>query len=396
MIHKFSVSNFYSFKESSEMDLTVNDHAPKTNSYIESANDNRITKVAAVFGHNASGKTNLLRVLSFLKWFITSSFNTKPEEEIPFRPFFFNKLEDKNTFFSVTFEVNNNIYKYDLELNVKKIITERLNKNNKKLFSRIWNAEKREYNYDLKKYGVSKEFKNLIRDNVSIISLGAQAKHELSIEIYKYWEDMICNIVDYTINKKDNNILTISENYYKNPKLKEKAEKILSQFDLGLSKIEIRELKFDESGDKKVYIPFARHNFNNEGDDLEIPFAYESHGTINLFSLLPKIFDCLDKGRVIVLDEFDADLHPQMLPVLIELFTTKKHNPKNAQIIFNSHNSQILNELDKYQIYFTEKDKNCSSCVYRLSDIEGVRSDDNYYAKYISGSYGATPDIDLE
>jgi AAA15 family ATPase/GTPase len=396
MIYKFSVSNFYSFKENSEMDLTVNEHAPKTDSYIEVVNNNRITKVGAVFGHNASGKTNLLRVLPFLKWFITSSFNTKPEDEVPFKPFFFNKIEKNNTFFSVVFEISKNIYKYELELTTKKIISEQLSENDKKLFSRSWNKEKNEYIYDLKKYGISKEFENLIRDNVSIISLGAQAKHDLSIRIYKYWEDMTTNIIESGRIATDNNIFGASEVYYKNPELKAKAEKMLSQFDLGLSKIEIQEHKFDEGDNKKVYIPFAKHIYDKESNSFQMPFVYESHGTINLFSLLPRIFNCLDKGSIIILDEFDADLHPQMLPVLIELFISKKHNPKNAQIIFNSHSPQILNELDKYQIYFTEKDKKCSSCVYRLSDIEGVRVDDNYYAKYISGKYGAVPDIDLE
>ena len=396
MIHKFSVSNFYSFKDFCEMDFTVNEHAPKTNSYIESAKNYRITKVGAIFGHNASGKTNLLRTLPFLKWFITSSFNTKPEEEIPFKPFFFNKIEKKDTVFSVVFELQKKIYKYDLVLNTKKIISENLEENDKKLFSRKWDETKSKYIYDFKKYGISKEFENLIRDNASVISVGAQAKHDLSINIYKYWENLSTNNIESGKISTDNNILGASETYFKNPRLKEKAEKLLAQFDLGLSKIEITEHKFDEGDNKKVYLPFAKHIYDDENNSFQMPFVYESHGTINLFSLLPRIFDCLDKGSVIVLDEFDADLHPQMLPVLIELFTSKKHNPKNAQIIFNSHSPQILNELDKYQIYFTEKDKKCSSCVYRLSDIEGVRVDDNYYAKYISGKYGAVPDIDLE
>ena len=396
MIHKFSFSNFYSFKDSSEMDFTVNEHAPKSSAYIESVKKNRITKVGAIFGHNASGKTNLLRGLPFLKWFITSSFNTKPEEEIPFKPFFFNKIEKKNTKFSVTFEVDKKVYEYTLELTTKKIISEELNENNKKLFSRIWDEKQNKYIYDLDKYGVSKEFENLIRDNVSIISLGAQTKHALSINLYNYWEDITTNIIESGKIATDNNIFGASEVYYKNPKLKQKAEKMLSQFDLGLSKIEIQEHKFDEGDSRKVYLPFAKHVYDEENNSFQMPFVYESHGTINLFALLPKIFNCLDKGSVMILDEFDADLHPQMLPVLIELFTSQKHNPKNAQIIFNSHSPQILNELDKYQIYFTEKDKKCSSCVYRLSDIDGVRVDDNYYAKYISGKYGAVPDIDLE
>jgi uncharacterized protein len=393
MIHKFSFSNFYSFKSDSEMDFTVNNHAPDTSSYTKTTNDNRITKLGAVFGHNASGKTNLLRVVPFIKWFITSSFNTKPDEEIPFKQFFFNKVTEKDTSFCVTFEFDKNIYEYSLSLTTKKIKTEKLKENNKELFSRLWNDEKKIYVYNLKNYGISKEFENLIRDNVSIISVGAQAKHALSIKIYKYWENIVTNITESGKSETDSNLFEASKIYYNNPKLKDRAEKMILQFDLGLSKIDVKERSIDK---QKIYIPYGGHVLKELKEMVALPFWDESHGTINLFSLLPKIFECLENGSVIILDEFDADLHPQMLPVLIDLFISSKHNPNNAQLIFSSHSPQILNELDKYQIYFTKKDDNCSSCTWRLSEVEGVRVDDNYYAKYISGAYGAVPDIDLD
>jgi len=277
MIHKFSFSNFYSFKENSEMDFTVNEHAPKSNAYIESAKKNRITKVGAIFGHNASGKTNLLRVLSFLKWFITLSFNTKPEEEIPFKTFFFNKIEKNNTSFSVIFEFDKKVYSYELVLTTKKVISEQLKENDKKVFSRELDEKNNIYKYDLKNYGISKEFESLIRDNVSVISVGAQAKHELSIKLYNYWKNITTNIVESGKLATDNNVLEASEIYYKNPELKQRAEKMLSQFDLGLSTIEIQEHKFDENDNRKIYLPFVTHIYDDKNKSLKMPFIYESH-----------------------------------------------------------------------------------------------------------------------
>lgn len=377
------------------MSLLVNEHAPKTDSYINTSTNERVNKVSSVFGHNASGKTNLLRVLPFLKWFITLSFNTKPEEEIPFKTFFFNKIENKDTEFNVIFECNQDVYEYNLVLSTKKIKTEKLHQNNKIIFTREWNDNKKEYINKFNNF--PKGFDTLIRDNASAITTGAQAKHELSIKIYNYWDNIISNVVETGKVLDVNQIFKSSKIFYKNPKLKERAEKLLSQFEIGLSRFEIEEHKFSKGEDSEIiYVPSSIHSLRGVKDDIYMSFPYWSHGTQNLYSLLPYIFNSLEKGSVIILDEFDADLHPQMLPVLIDLFIAPKHNPKNAQLIFSSHSPLVLNYLDKYQIYFTEKDKNCSSCVWRLSDVRGVRSDDNYYAKYISGAYGAGPDIDLD
>ena len=110
--------------------------------------------------------------------------------------------------------------------------------------------------------------------------------------------------------------------------------------------------------------------------------------------LLKIILQILVSGGIAVIDEIDASLHPDMIVALFELFISRKTNPNNAQIIFSTHSHSILNELDKYQIILTEKNS-CGSCeVWRLDEMQGIRADDNYYNKYISGSYGAVPNVD--
>ena len=120
---------------------------------------------------------------------------------------------------------------------------------------------------------------------------------------------------------------------------------------------------------------------------------YESSGTKQLFVLLKTILLVLLKGGVAVLDEFDVNLHPEMVLALFELFIQPETNPKNAQLLFSTHSHRILSNLDKYQIILTEKNDKGESESWRLDECSGVRADDNYYSKYIAGAYGAVPKL---
>jgi predicted ATPase len=94
-----------------------------------------------------------------------------------------------------------------------------------------------------------------------------------------------------------------------------------------------------------------------------------------------------------VIDEFDVNLHPEMVMMLFELFIHPETNPHNAQLLLSTHSHQILSKLDKYQIVLVEKNQDGMSEAWRLDEVSGVRADDNYYAKYIAGAYGAVPKI---
>ena len=94
-----------------------------------------------------------------------------------------------------------------------------------------------------------------------------------------------------------------------------------------------------------------------------------------------------------IIDEFDANLHPDMVQELVSMFTDEGTNPKHAQLLFSTHSHNILSQLDKYQIILTEKDNEGQTVVWRLDDVEGVRADENYYTKYLAGAYGGVPDI---
>jgi AAA15 family ATPase/GTPase len=180
------------------------------------------------------------------------------------------------------------------------------------------------------------------------------------------------------------------EFYNKNPKIRAKAEDILSKFDLGLSRIKIE--KYEGQEKKSIYRLFGAHKYIDNDQEFLLPFQYESAGTKNLLYILRLLLQVLNDGGVAIIDEMEHDLHPLMIPEIVNLFTSKNYNPKNAQLMFSTHTAQILNKLDKQQIILVQKDKSVSE-AWSLADIKGVRADDNFYAKYMAGAYGGVPKL---
>ncbi len=402
MIYSIKFKNFYSFATENVLNFEVNDKAPKTSNYFNSPINKRLSKVAVVVGANASGKTNLLKVLPFLKWLITDSFNSNPTSPIPIKPFLFQQKKKEPSEVSVVFELNSRVYTYEFVLNEQMILEEKLlvktksieRTTNKTLFSRKWSIKKEKYDYTEGDFGLPKEFQNLLRSNASIVSTALRLNHKTSQEIGSYWQKMATNVVEagWSGDKllPNSNIAFFEAlNYYsENSQVKEKAEEILSRFDLGLNAFKIVKEKKDDGISINIQVS---HIFNN--NEYILPFQYESAGTKQLFIALKTILQVLLYGGIAVLDELDVNLHPDMILALYDLFITPETNPNNAQIMFSTHSHRILGELDKYQIFLTEKDEKGSSNTWRLDDMRGVRADDNYYMKYIAGTYGATPRI---
>lgn len=184
MIHSFTCKNFYSFKEETTLSFVVNKNVSRNDGYFTTRSSTRLSKVETVIGPNASGKTNLLKILPFLKWLIIDSFNTKPEDPIVIQPFVFGKAKNKPSDLSVVFEIEGNIYTYLFSLTKERILFEELRlssfvnkkKSTRKIFSRTWNPKSNIYKFEGGKFGLPKGFENgdLLRKNASIVSAAAR------------------------------------------------------------------------------------------------------------------------------------------------------------------------------------------------------------------------------
>lgn len=403
MLYSITFKNFYSFGEETVLDFVVNDKAPDNNGYFKTPLGTRLSKVETVIGPNASGKTNLLKTLPFLKWLIIDSFNLKPDSPVVIQPFAFGDMTKQSSELSVVFELDNKIYTYYFELNKDRILKEKLErtsfvkekKGTQKVFSREWNTKDNKYDFEGENFDLPKGFENSLRVNASVIGTAARLNHLESLEILKYWQKIQTNVVeagwtgDHLVPNRVPQWFEALMFYSENENLKKEAEKLLSRFDLGLNGIVfVKEKNADGPTIKDVQ---AKHSFQNK--EYTLPIIYESSGTKQLFVLLKNILSGLVNGGSVIIDEFDVNLHPEIIFALFNLFIDPEINSKNAQLLFSTHSHLVLSRLDKYQIILVEKNENGMSESWRLDDVTGVRADDNYYSKYIAGAYGAVPKI---
>ncbi len=402
------MKNFYSFKNEVEIRFSDDKKESISSTYFSDAFGNRISKVAMFIGPNASGKTNILKIIPFLSYFICDSFRPSGglEEEIIFKPFFFTNKKE-HSYFEIDFSDNNRrTFYYKVEMTTDRVFFEKLDirelgmRKSRNIFERKYSNKDKKYNFkfrDRNLFGLSIKDAAKIRDNVSVISAAAYSNNEISKEIYSYFRNKIISNSIAESGKIDNKTDDFLEaiNFLRSRlDIKKEVEDHLIKFDTGVKSIIV-----DEKGNNESPKIYGRHNYF--GNEYDLPIKYESTGTKNIISTLRLILPSLrsDLGAVVI-DELDSDLHPYMIPEIINIFTSKEYNPKNIQLIFSSHSVQAMNNLDKNQIILIEKDgKSGVSDAWHLSDVktkEGkkIRSNDNYYGKYMSGKYGAIPNFD--
>jgi uncharacterized protein len=405
MIRELSIENCYSFLQPTTFSLQVSQKAPHSRDYLRSivAGD-RIAKVVAIMGPNASGKSNLLRVISFLKWYLLDSYGKNGAESVmPLHPFLLTEKPFAPTRIEIEFENDRAVYRFKVTLSDSVVLSEELSvldltitreRNRfKQLFSRVLSNSGEDY--QIKSHPEFKLNEGIIeivktRKNASLVSAAILSNHEPSKPLRDYWSKVSTKIKQLGESELDH--WESSEFYHKNQHFKRSLEKVMSLCDLGLvgmdiEKIEVPQLSPSESK-QEYFMPYGRHP-GLAGKEYRLPFLLESAGTQQVFNLLATLLPVLESGGIAVIDEIESDKHPDLLPVLLELFSSEVTNPRGAQLIFTTHATPLLFTIDKYQVLLVEKDSFGVSRATRLDQLAGVRSDDNLFAKYTAGLYGA-------
>jgi len=394
MISKFSFSNFYSFGETTEVSFNVSKKPSPSYFDVDLADGSRLNKVVSIVGANGSGKTQLLRPLAFLSWFVSKSFlHSDPKDDIAFRS---HKLkEDEVSSFEIEFYINEVKYRYKLVSTLEKVIHESLYKKTSHLYSYIFtrDLDNESYAYKQKNFSFGKALADKIRGNVSLISAANVHDSSIARTISDYFEANLFNVSVTGRNEFHDGVLVEAASFFKeNEEYFEPLNQILCDLDIGLSSIELKEVSAkNEKGEfEKLIIPFGNHKHNDE--EFSLPFFEESSGTKSIFALLRNILPVLKNGGIAILDEMDNDLHLHMLIKIIDLFKFEYTNPKNAQLIFTCHTHEVLNYFKKHQVYLVERNQQYSES-WRLDEVVGLRASDNVYAKYQAGALGAVPDL---
>lgn len=411
MIKWYRFKNFYSFKDETLVDLTLKANSAES-SFDVDLKDARVSKVLAVLGSNGSGKSNLLKPLAFLRWFCHSSFKDLENKELlPFYPHASamdepSEIEMCFTDLSLGQEKNEAYeFKYYIKLKRDIIIHEELKLKTSRLFTSIfyrkYDTESDTYKFhshstfnDKNGFPLN-ELKSIPR-NSSAISYFNRKGNAVASTVLENFSNIDNNLNVYgKWNFSYKNVLGATDHYFEDSDLFEKALKYLKRMDFGLDNILLKEEETidKETGKKEVEVmPYGVHKC--DGKQFEIPFYMESSGTQACYYFISTLLNAFEYGGAAVIDELDSDLHPHMITEIINMFENEEINKKNAQLIFSCHTPEVLKHLKKHHIYLVEKNDSKSEC-WRLDDMQGLRSQDNLYSKYITGALGGVPDINL-
>lgn len=391
MLHSYSFSNFQSFREQVSVDLTLSRKTTLTDWMVEADTGESVSKLMAIMGANGSGKTALLKPVAFVSWFVSESFQSKPDAPIPVTPHFAKSNEPST--FSFMFDVDGKLWRYELVCTPQRVLHEALYQRRERfgyVFVRDWNEAKQHYEVKQKDFDLPQREARRVRPNASLISTAAQYGIRVAGQLASH--NVFTN-VDILGRRwmTSSEMLAAASHFAAQPSQQRAMSELLSAWDLGLSGVDVREVPnpSEDEPDRRFWAPFGAHITRDTTASL--PFHLESSGTQGAFVLLARLLPVLAAGGLAVIDEFENDLHPHMLEPILDLFANPKTNPKKAQLLFTCHAAEVLNLLNKAQVMLVEKDAYCESTAYRLDSVEGIRSDDNLYAKYMAGAYGGVP-----
>ncbi|MFZ4877043.1 AAA family ATPase [Janthinobacterium sp. Mn2066] len=379
MLLEFGIKNFFSFKEGANISFRLDANCPASIS-----NGKNFATLLCIKGANGSGKTQVLKGLSFLSHFCTDSFSTKPDGPTGVLPFF-DSTEPSE--FYAEFSIGSEIYRYELattEHEVKREAIYRTRSKKVKILERVNNSISMRIN------SLSGLDNVKLRKNASIISTSYQYELPQLEEVYMFFRAIITNVSFSGLHEEPINVADISKYLSEDKDVFDFVKDFIMDCDIGISDIEIHSFK-NKSGNDEMF-PMFFHEVN--GVPHIISDLTESSGTKSLFRRLSMYKDILRVGGVLALDEFDLNLHPHILPKLLNLFSDSDINVHNAQLIFSTHDSAILNYLGRYRSYLVAKDNN-ESYVYRLDEIPGdiLRNDRPISPIYNEGRIGGVPRV---
>lgn len=402
MIIEFSVTNFLSFKDRVTFSMLANASKGLDDNYVI-LNDKKILKTAAIYGANASGKSNLFKILNNVIFMLKSSNNRDINAKLPIIPFKFDKETiNKQSEFEIKFITDNIRYVYGFIADKNKIYEEYLyyypNGKETKIFDRT-NID--EYTYSQKDKRILKEIETKNIPNKFFLATATTWNYEKTKPAYLFLTTCIgtyFNIEEFK-NTAFNAYIT------KGKELKEFALDFLEKADFNIEDFEVSKvdipnelltnipdfLKKDMKDNPKAFKVLFKH----KGNSNYLNFNEESLGTQMIFAFIPFIEDTLNNNKILIIDELDKSLHPFLVHYIVEIFNDRDINKNGSQLIFNTQDTNLLdlNILRRDQIWFTENNNdNGESELYSLSDFS-VRKQENIEKGYILGRYGAVPFI---
>jgi len=410
MLIEAHVGNFRSFAEEQQFSLlkgTGNELLDTNVFEAEFAHGHKpmtLLRSAAIYGANASGKSNWLKALAVMQRIVMTSASRQLGDPLPVSPFLFDaKLEKQPSLFEVTVIAEGVRYQYGFTCNKEAIVEEWLFAFPKGKPQRWFEREGNTYEFGDFFKGEKDLWSRATRSNALFLSTAIQLNSSQLQPLFKWFSDTLrfAGVEGWTPVNTAEKCLS---------GLKDQVIEFLKAADFSIEDIIVKKKPFDvgelpkempqevrtileyQLKDKEGMQLSTRHR-SRQGKLVDLSFAEESDGTQKMFSFAGPWLDSLKQGRVLFLDELHDNLHPALVRYLVGLFHDSKTNPHNAQLVFTTHDTSILSQevFRRDQIWFCERDNDQASHLYPLTDFSPRKGVENLERSYLSGRYGAIP-----
>lgn len=424
MLIEFSVTNYRSFRDRITLsmlaaNLKAKDEKLDLKNVFHVTDQPLLLSCAVIYGRNASGKSNLVSALEFMRRFVLSSFTgTEETGGINIEPFRLNTVTmSQPSMFEIVFIVEGIRYRYGFEATTEQIVSEWL-------YAAPKGVEALQFQRDMQKIKPGRSYKEardrtqFMRPNALFLSVLAQSNAPLAQKIVKWFRRLvtITGVADtgmriYTMEQMIGGrgadaivrIVTALDTGVEGVRVVkgEKAEP--PTFPAGMPETFKTTLSalMNDPNMEHVAVNTLHTIYDADGHTAgQIEFDIddqESEGTRKLFALAGPLSRSLTEGRVLIIDEFDARFHPLLTRQILALFNDPSTNPLHAQLVATTHDTGLLDNrlLRRDQIWFVEKDSKGASTLYSLAEFKGVRNDKDYERGYLEGRYGAIPYVNF-
>lgn len=419
MLLRFTVENFRSLRDRIELDMTKSSLRGHTGNYFK-AGDRTMLSTSVIYGANASGKSGFLKAFQALEFLVLNSSNFQLDKELgPYEPFLLDiDNQDKPVRFEIDFISEGTHYEYAIAYNRKAVDFEELNTFNGNYKSLLFSRQKgKDIRFGDSYRGAKKTIERMTLPNQLFLSKAVDNNVEMLLDAYRFFSSKlrIYPILEGLAEEDLKRLYARRLAEDGDSAFSRKFNALICALDTGIS--EVAAVETDEEMfrfppnipddvkktflDRYKYDIKAYHKVFKEGklvSQRAFDVEEESAGTKNLFALGGIIIEALEQGHVLVVDELEKNLHPDITRFLIGLFHRADINRHNAQLIFATHDvSQLSHDVFRRdQVWFVEKDEFGASTMFRCSDIEGVRADTPLDKWYMAGRLGATPIIQDE
>jgi uncharacterized protein len=416
MLIEFRVENHRSIREEQALTMEAGrvGAADDGVSRIVPGYDEKLLPVVALYGANASGKSNVLSALQFMRDAVVYSQRAwGPDDAIPRDPFAWGEKLTEPSLFEVEIIVDRVRYRYGFRLNNEIFLEEWLlawpNGKKQTWFTR----DSEEYIYGPNLQGSNKIIEDVTRKNALFLSAAAQLKHPQLSPIFSWFSAIETLKMTqsrrgiYGRGRGDTLMMLLAEEEReeKQPSLFEhtgqndsiaaQVKSLLKSADVGILDIRVTRRDSVPPGARWRHSGLELKH-QNESDDAWLPLEEESRGTQTLFQLALPIIVTMRRGRLLIVDELEASMHPNLAENIVKQFNDPEINTHNAQLIFSTHDTNLLGTLTgeavlrRNQIWLTEKDPTGGTVLYPLTDFK-PRKEENIERGYVQGRYGAIP-----